>query len=217
VIVSSGAINSPRLLMLSGIGDADELRAGGITPTHELKGLGRNLQDHLCWIVHVALKDPISYDGQDRFPRSIPMASNGFCIVTSQWLRLSSKAVDLLPAMDPAVRVGQTRMDGHGFTVNTTFLQPRSVGSESLASADSNRSPVIDPNYHSDPKDREMSLRSIRAVREILSQSDIDDLYLLAHEQRVLGSKAGNENGLKYIEKAIALDPNLAPAYATRA
>jgi TolB-like protein/class 3 adenylate cyclase len=43
------------------------------------------------------------------------------------------------------------------------------------------------------------------------------DLYLLAHEQRVLGSKAGNENGLKYIEKAIALDPNLAPAYATRA
>jgi choline dehydrogenase len=64
-------------------------------------------------------------------------------------------------------------MDGHGFTVNTTFLQPRSVGSVSLASPDRNADPVIDPNYLSDPEDREMSLRSIRTVREILNQNDI--------------------------------------------
>jgi choline dehydrogenase len=186
VIVASGAINSPRLLMLSGIGDADELRAIGITPSHELKGVGKNLQDHLCSNVHVALKEPISYDGQDRFPRSIrhgvqwllyrhgPAASvvvEGGGFASSDGSGRPDMQIHIAPAF--IVRGGQTRMDGHGFTVNTTFLQPRSVGSVSLASADRNADPVIDPNYHSDPKDREMSLRSIRAVREILNQSDI--------------------------------------------
>src|SRR5579863_5572383 len=64
-------------------------------------------------------------------------------------------------------------MEGCGFTVNTTFLRPRSVGSVTLASADPKAEPLIDPNYHSDPRDREMSVRSIRTVREILSQSEI--------------------------------------------
>ena len=68
VIVSAGAVNSPRLLMLSGIGDADELKPLGITPVADLKGVGRNLQDHLCTNVHVTLKQPISYDRQDRYP-----------------------------------------------------------------------------------------------------------------------------------------------------
>jgi choline dehydrogenase len=54
VIVASGAINSPRLLMLSGIGDGDELGAIGISTSHELKGVGKSLRDHLCSNVHVA-------------------------------------------------------------------------------------------------------------------------------------------------------------------
>jgi choline dehydrogenase len=186
VIVSSGAINSPRLLMLSGIGDADELRKVGIAPTHELKGVGKNLQDHLCSNVHVALKDPISYDGQDRFPRSIPhgvqwllyrhgpvasVVVEGGGFASSDGSRRPDIQIHIAPAF--IVRGGQTRMEGHGFTVNTTFLRPRSVGSVTLASADPNAEPVIDPNYHDDPKDREMSLRSIRTVREILNQSEI--------------------------------------------
>ena len=186
VIVSSGAINSPRLLMLSGIGDADELRAIGITPAHELKGVGKNLHDHLCSNVHVALKDPISYDGQDRFPRSIPhglqwllyrhgpvasVVVEGGGFAASDGSGRPDMQIHIAPAY--IVRGGQTAMDGHGFTVNTTFLRPRSIGSVTLASADPNAGPVIDPNYHSDPKDRAMSLRSIRAVREILSQNDI--------------------------------------------
>jgi choline dehydrogenase len=55
VILSAGAVNSPQLLMLSGIGDADQLRAAGVQPRHELVGVGANLQDHLAWaavIVH---------------------------------------------------------------------------------------------------------------------------------------------------------------------
>ena len=69
VILSSGAINTPRLMMLSGIGAADELRALGITPAHHLPGVGKNLMDHLNSNVHLLLKKPIGYDGLDRFPR----------------------------------------------------------------------------------------------------------------------------------------------------
>jgi len=77
IIVSSGAINSTRLLMLSGIGPANELKANGIDPKVDLPGVGRNLQDHICTNVHVATKTPISYDGHDKFPWSIRTASNG--------------------------------------------------------------------------------------------------------------------------------------------
>src|SRR5262245_14469965 len=71
VIVSAGAINSPRLLMLSGIGPADELKAVGIKPVVDLNGVGSNLQDHLCTNVHLTLSEPISYDRQDRYPKAI--------------------------------------------------------------------------------------------------------------------------------------------------
>lgn len=184
VLVSSGAINSPRLLMLSGIGDADALKALGITPTVDLKGVGQNLQDHLCSNVHVSLKDPISYDRQDQFPHSIrhgfqwllyrsgPVASvivEGGCFARSEGAERPDMQIHIAPAF--VVRGGQTRLDGHGFTINTTFLRPRSIGSITLSSSDPAEMPVIDPNYHADPFDREMSLRSVRATREILAQS----------------------------------------------
>lgn len=186
VIVSSGAVNSPRLLMLSGIGDPDDLSRLGIKVTAELKSVGKNLHDHLCTNVHVTLKDPISYDRQDELPHSI---LNGF-----QWLLYRSgpaasvivegggfaasggsgppdMQIHIAPAM--VVRGGQTRLDGYGFTVNTTFLRPRSRGSVRLKSADANDEPLIDPCYHADTYDREMSLKSIAAVREILAQPAI--------------------------------------------
>ena len=135
VIVSAGAINSPRLLMLSGIGPADELKALGIKPVVDLKGVGRNLQDHLCTNVHVTLKDPISYDGQDRYPKALlhgmrwllyrngPAASvivEGGGFFQTEGANRPDLQIHIAPAM--VVRGGQTRLDGHGFTVNSTFL-----------------------------------------------------------------------------------------------
>ena len=186
VIVSSGAINSPRLLMLSGIGDADALKELAIAPVHDLKGVGKNLQDHLCTNLHVGLKSPISYDGQDRFPHSLrhglqwllyrsgPVASvivEGGGFASSDGGGRPDTQIHIAPAF--VVRGGQTRLDGHGFTVNTTFLRPRSTGSVTLRAADAAVEPVIDPNYHADPYDRQMSLRSIRTVREILAEREI--------------------------------------------
>jgi choline dehydrogenase-like flavoprotein len=186
VIVTSGAINSPRLLMLSGIGDVDELRKHGISAQHELKGVGKNLQDHLCTNLHINLKKPISYDGQDKFPQAIPhgiqwllyrngaaasVIVQGAAFAASEGNGRPDMQIHLAPAF--VVRGGQTKLSGHGFTVNTTFLRPRSLGSVTLPSADPLAEPIIDPNYHDDPVDRQMSLRSIRAVREIIAQSDM--------------------------------------------
>ena len=131
--------------MLSGIGDADDLRRAGVAPLHDLKGVGKNLQDHLCTNVHVGLREPISYDGQDRFPHSIrhglqwllyrsgPVASvivEGGGFASSDGSGRPDMQIHIAPAF--VVRGGQTRLDGHGFTVNTTFLRPRSVGSVAL-------------------------------------------------------------------------------------
>lgn len=186
VIVTSGAINSPRLLMLSGIGDADELQKIGIASKYDLKGVGKNLQDHLCSNVHVTLKDPISYDGQDRFPqaalhglrwllyRNGPAASvivEGGGFASSEKNGRPDMQIHIAPAM--VVRGGQTRLDGHGFTVNTTFLRPKSIGSIGLRSSNPADEPLIDPNYHGEEYDRNMSLTSIETTREILSQPAI--------------------------------------------
>lgn len=186
VIVSSGAINSPRLLMLSGIGDADELRAAGITPVHHLPGVGKHLMDHLNTNVHLLLNDPISYDGLDRFPRLLapgmewllfrtgPAASvivEGGGFVTSPGADRPDLQIHIAPAT--VIRGGQTRMPGNGFTINSTFLRPQSTGSVRLASADPVAEPLIDPRYLSEPADRDMAIRQVRTIREILRQPEI--------------------------------------------
>ena len=71
------------------------------------------------------------------------------------------------------VRGGQTRLDGHGFTINSTFLRPRSTGSVRLKSADPADEPLVDPNYLDDPFDRDMALKSVRIIREVLAHSEI--------------------------------------------
>ena len=184
LIVSSGAINSPRLLLLSGIGPADELKALGIEPLHDLPGVGRNLQDHLCTNIHVATREPITYSGLDRFPRMLlpgmqwllyrngPAASvivEGGGFAPGGAGGRPAHQIHIAPAF--VVRGGQTRLPGHGFTVNTTFLRPKSLGSIALRSADPADAPLVDPNYHAEPADRAMSLESLRMAREIVTQS----------------------------------------------
>lgn len=186
VIVASGAINTPRLLLLSGIGPADELAGVGVRPIHDLKGVGKNLTDHLNTNVHSLLKEPISYNGLDRFPRMLgpglqwlvyhsgPAASvivegGGFFQSTGE--ATPDMQIHVAPAF--VVRGGQTRLNGHGFTVNSTFLRPRSRGSVTLASSDPSAPPLIDPNYLAADRDKEMALLQIRTIREVLSRPEI--------------------------------------------
>lgn len=186
VIISAGAINSPRLLMLSGIGDGDQLKPLGITPVADLKGVGRNLQDHLCTNVHLALNEPISYDRQDRYPKALvhglrwllyrngPAASvivEGGGFFRTEGASRPDLQIHIAPAL--VVRGGQTQLDGHGFTINSTFLRPRSTGTVKLRSANPADEPLIDPNYLGDLYDRSMALKSVRIIREVLAQNAI--------------------------------------------
>ncbi|MBO6640386.1 MAG: choline dehydrogenase [Roseitalea sp.] len=206
VLISSGAINSPRLLMLSGIGNADALSKVGIPPKHDLKGVGKNLHDHLNVNVHVQTKDRISYDGQDKLPwaalhgvrwllrRSGPAASvivEGGGFHKGEGAERPDLQIHVAPAT--VVRGGQSTIDGHGFTVNSTFLRPQSRGSVELRSSDPADQPVVDPNYLAEEVDRSKALESIRVIREILSQSAITDLIA---DERLPGKRAQTDEDL---------------------
>jgi choline dehydrogenase-like flavoprotein len=183
VIVSAGAINTPRLLMLSGIGAAEELSKIGIKSVHDLPAVGKNLMDHLNVNIHSRLKDPISYDGLQKFPQIIrpgvewalwrkgPAASvivEGGGFFKSPGATRPDMQVHIAPAM--VVRGGQTQLDGHGFTVNSTFLRPESIGRVTIASADPTAEPLIDPQYLTTDRDKEMAVHLVRTIRSILAQ-----------------------------------------------
>lgn len=186
VILSAGAINTPRLMMLSGIGDAEELTRLGIRMVASLPGVGKNLMDHLNTNVHSLLEEPIGYDGLDRFPRMIgpglrwiflrsgPAASiivEGGGFFTSPGETRPDMQIHIAPAT--VIRGGQTRMSGNGFTINSTFLRPESRGTIRLASANPADEPLIDPRYLSEARDREMALHQIRTIREVLAQPEM--------------------------------------------
>lgn len=217
VIVSAGAINSPRLLMLSGIGEADQLSQLGIKPLHNLPGVGKNLQDHICTNVHVQTKEAITYDGHDRFPRSIlhgiqwllygtgPVSSviveGGGFFQTPEETRPNLQ-IHIAPAT--VVRGGQTRIPGNGFTVNSTFLRPRSRGEVRLRSADPQKEPLIDPNYLADPYDREMALTSVKIIREVLKQPAIASL--VANERLPGDAAVSDEDIMAYVRQYACCD-----------
>ncbi|MCB9992096.1 MAG: GMC family oxidoreductase N-terminal domain-containing protein [Hyphomicrobiaceae bacterium] len=217
VILSSGAINSPRLLMLSGIGPANELRQLGIDPVADLPGVGANLQDHLCTNVHVNLREPISYDGQDRVPWSIPhgvqwllyrsgpaasvIVEGGGFFQTEEATRPDLQ-IHVAPAL--VVRGGQTKVKGPGFTVNSTFLRPKSKGSIRLKSSDPRDEPLVDPNYLGEAEDRAMAIKSVRIIREVLGQSAISEF--IASERLPGPAARSDEEIMAYVRQYACCD-----------
>ena len=217
VLVASGTINTPRLMLLSGIGPADELLQLGITPVHDLPGVGKNLHDHLCTNVHVATRGRISYDGHDRYPRALlhglqwllyrtgPAAAviveGGGFLQTAGETRPNLQ-IHLAPAT--VVRGGQTVIPGHGFTVNSTFLRPRIRGQVTLRSADPAAEPLIDPNYLDDPHDRQQALNSVAIIRDILGRPAMAGL--IDHE-RLPGPEARtDEEIMAYVRQYACCD-----------
>ncbi|MDB5621921.1 MAG: alanine-phosphoribitol ligase [Devosia sp.] len=217
VILSAGAINSPKLLMLSGIGPAQDLRDLGVSPILDLPGVGNNLQDHVCTNVHVQTRGRITYDGHDKFPRSIahgiqwllfrsgPAAAvivEGACFEQTDGETRPNLQIHIAPAT--VVRGGQTVIEGNGFTVNSTFLRPRSRGTVRLASAKPEDDPLIDPNYLDDPHDRQMAVTSVRTIRRLLSQPAMAPF--IEHE-RLPGDRAQSEEAIMdYIRQYACCD-----------
>jgi len=182
VILAGGAINSPQLLMLSGIGPADHLRSHGIEVRQDLPGVGQNLQDHLdvCTLVHC--RQPITYDKVSElasglrylFTRKGPASSN---IAEAGGFVVSRQATDDRPDIQmhfvPAFLDdhGRNVLPGHGMTIHACALRPESRGELTLRSVDPLAAPLLQPNYLQREYDRGLMLECVRLSREIFAQA----------------------------------------------
>ncbi|WP_212645327.1 GMC family oxidoreductase N-terminal domain-containing protein [Delftia sp. PE138] len=186
VIVCSGAIGSPRLLMHSGIGPADHLRSVGLAPVHDLPGVGSNLQDHLDLFVIAECTGDHTYDKYRRpwhaawaglqylLLKKGPAASSlfetgGFWYADPDALARSPD-IQFHLGLGSGIEAGMTGLENAGVTLNTAYLRPRSRGTVRLADADPASAPLIDPNYWADPHDRAMSIKGLRLARKLLCQ-----------------------------------------------
>ncbi len=182
VIVSGGAINSPKILLLSGIGPAEELRRLGIPVVHDLPGVGKNLHDHLNVQVITRCSRPITYDHWDRPIRLVTFALQFLLfntgVATSNiceggaFLRSNPRASspDIQLHFLPLIWLdyGRVRVEGHGMTLEAAFLRPESRGSVTLASADPEAPPLIDPRYCAHVSDLKVLVEAIRRCRDIM-------------------------------------------------
>ena len=184
VIIAASAINSPKLLMLSGIGDANHLQAHGIPVVADRKGVGQNLQDHLELYIQMAASQPVSlYKYWNLFGKawvglqwllnkSGPGASNQFESAAFIRSRAGVEYPDIQYHFLPiAVRYdGQAAAEGHGFQAHVGPMRSPSRGSVTLRSSDPAEAPKILFNYMSHEKDWEDFRRCIRLTREIFAQ-----------------------------------------------
>lgn len=156
VIVSAGAVDSPRLLMLSGIGPADELRRAGVAVRHDLPGVGRNLQDHpLCGLVYAAEK-PIPAGRANLSEASLAWRSDASLPGPDMQLMFIH-----VPYHPPTMTAPE-----NGFTLGVATV-PRARGSVRLPDADPESAPLIDPGYLGDESDVRRMLHGLEVAREI--------------------------------------------------
>jgi choline dehydrogenase-like flavoprotein len=178
VILSAGAIGSPHLLMLSGIGDPDQLAAAGVPLVHASPGVGANLQDHLSagWIVHTPTEVTMVVAEKPKqvlrylFTRRGMLASNIAEAVAMIHTEpgMAGPDIELIFAPVPFLDHGFTDPPGHGFTIGVILLQPASTGRVSLTSADPATPVAIDPGYLSDPDDLRRLVKGGQFAREML-------------------------------------------------
>ncbi len=204
VILSCGAIGSPRVLQLSGIGPAAHLNAVGVPVVLDHPGVGSNLQDHLDLFVIAECTGPHTYDRfakphlsalaglQYMLTRRGPVASSLFETGGFWYADPDARSPDiqLHLGLGSGIEAGVTAMPQGGVTLNSAYLRPRSRGTVRLASADPMAAPLIDPNYWADPHDREMSIRGLKLAREIMAQEALRP-YVLA--ERLPGPEVRSE------------------------
>ncbi|MDX2156874.1 MAG: GMC family oxidoreductase N-terminal domain-containing protein [Hyphomicrobiaceae bacterium] len=193
VIVSGGSINSPKLLELSGIGQSGLLRSLGITPVHDLKGVGENLRDHYSPRVKFAITERnATYNDNARGWRLAREAlryalfRDGFLATTSVPIRLYFRTRPGLETPDATISVlpfiyemvGRERRISRrrGITMNINVLRSESIGSIHIKSADPAEQPAIRFNFLSAKADRDGLLAAMRKARELMSASPLKEI-----------------------------------------
>ncbi|MEM9374979.1 MAG: choline dehydrogenase [Pseudomonadota bacterium] len=191
VILAGGAINSPQLLELSGIGDPERLREYGINMVSPLPGVGENLQDHFVLGNRYRMKEGSPSVNQQS--RGLAMIGEVFKYLTQRkgLLTLSAAHVaafiktrpelatpdvqyHILPAtmdLQKMTETGDMELEKHpGITIAPCQLRPESRGSVHIKSNQSDRHPAIRPNYLSDPLDQQTAIAGLRWARDLAAQ-----------------------------------------------
>src|SRR5580692_8656220 len=184
VILAGGTVNSPQLLMLSGIGAADELKLAGISATHDLPGVGKKLQDHAMVSVGYLCTQKISLDGAETLGNFLrwlvwkngPLASNvaeaGLFLRT----RVGLAVPDLQLLFGPAYYRGHglVRRKEHCFGFGPTLITPESRGTISLRSANPLDAPAIRANYLSTDADLRVMIAGVQLARRLAHAKAFD-------------------------------------------
>lgn len=186
VLLSAGALLSPQLLMLSGVGPGEHLQRHGIAVLHELPGVGQHLHDHpdVVQVLNApALKDlfGISPSGMLAQLRGVlEWRRSRTGMLTTNFAEaggfIKSDPAEAAPDLQlhfvigKLVDHGRKTVLGHGYSAHVCLLQPRSRGSVSLATRDPMALPLVDPRFLSDADDMQRMVRGFQRLREILSQ-----------------------------------------------
>lgn len=186
VLLSAGALQSPQLLMLSGIGPREHLLANGIAPVHDLPGVGQNLHDHIDIIVNVnapelkdlfgisptgvwrAIKGIFEWRGQRRGMLTSNFAEAGGFIKSAPEEAVPDLQLHFV--IGKLVDHGRKTLFGHGYSCHVCLLRPLSRGSLQLASKDPLAAPLIDPGFLTHRDDMDRLIRGFKAMRHILNQ-----------------------------------------------
>jgi len=218
-ILSGGAYNSPQLLLLSGVGPADELKSIDIDPVVDLPGVGRNLQEHPLTGVGFTINRPVAFERELRFDRlafdmiryglgmhgsssQLPVICFAF-VRTEEGLNRPDIKANIYPTrLDarvwfPGIRKGA----GHAMTVFNVLLRPESRGSVTLRSADPRDSPVIRINLFKDERDLASLRRSVKLMREFFATSPISDFV---ESEMMPGEDVRTDDEIDVVNRKIA-------------
>ncbi|WP_436701794.1 GMC family oxidoreductase [Nocardioides sp. BYT-33-1] len=217
VIVSAGAINSPRLLLHSGIGPGDELAALGIDVVHDLPGVGKNLRDQLEVYITRKAAQPVTYSGEDRWHRALlhaleyglyrtgpataTITEAGAFVSSAPGVRSPDIQLHFLPAYvvwKDGARSAE-RIPGHGVTLLACNVRPISSGAVTLRSKDPSVPPVVDPNYMEVPEDMDVAVEGFKLMRKVFDAPAFRDL--LEAEQLPGPSVQSDEQIRDYIRR----------------
>jgi choline dehydrogenase-like flavoprotein len=215
VILSSGAFQSPQLLMLSGVGDSAALARHGIATTHHLPGVGQNLQDHPDFVFGFTSDAPyfagLSFGGiarifkgiaQYRRERRGPMTSNvaecGGFIKTRPDLDVPDIQLHFCTAM--VADHGRKPRWGTGFSCHVCVLRPESRGSVWLQSTDPMQPPAIDPNFFGEEADLETMVSGFKMAKRLL---DAPALKALQKSDEVTGGVETDDDIRKVLRQNV--------------
>jgi choline dehydrogenase len=170
VILTAGTVHTAQLLMLSGLGEASELKKLGIVPVADLRGVGRNFQDH----VHLS---GVVCQYKGKFPAHVA-DSNAVEAEVNMSTGVDGHATDMVLVLEQLPNASPELVTRFGaplpencFTISPSLVQPTSRGRVRLASADWRDSPIIEPNFLGTDRDLEATRRGAEAARELVSQT----------------------------------------------